>query len=77
MDVLEVLNVHMNESKKNLLFLEGFFFSSSETLTFEKENLIFFNTYLNFNLFYLILVIFFINFVHMNVQNFRYMKNGG
>ena len=56
-DVPEVLNVHMNESKKNLLFLESFF-SSREKLTFEKENLIFFNTYLNFNLFYLIVVIF-------------------
>ena len=39
--------------KKKSIFLEGFFFSS-EKLTFEKENVIFFNTYLNFNLFYLI-----------------------
>ena len=56
-DVPEVLNVHVNESKKNLLFLETFF-SSSEKLTFEKENVIFFNTFLNFNLFYLNVFIF-------------------
>ena len=38
----EVLNVHVNESKKNLLFfiIERFFLSS-EKLTFEKENVIF------------------------------------
>ena len=58
-DVPEVLNVLMTESKKkNLYFFERFFFwiffSSSEKLTFEKENVIFFNTYLNFELFYLI-----------------------
>ena len=57
-NVPEVLNVHMNESKKNLLYLQEFFFSSSEKLTFEKENVIFFNTHLNFNLFNLILIIF-------------------
>ena len=39
--VPEVLNVHVNESKKNLLFLERFFFPSSEKLTFGKENVIF------------------------------------
>ena len=48
------------------------FFSSSEKLTFEKK-CDFFNTCLNFYLFYLIVVIFFVNFVHMNVQNFRYI----
>ena len=45
------------EVKKNLFFLE-IFFSSSEKLTFETENVIFFNTYFNLNLFYLIVVIF-------------------
>ena len=40
-NVSEVLNVHVNESKKNLLFLERFFSPSSEKLTFEKENVIF------------------------------------
>ena len=30
--------------------------NESEKLTFEKENVIFFNTSLNFNLFYLIVV---------------------
>ena len=40
------------EIKKNLLILKGFYFSNSEKLTFEKENVIFF--YLN--LFYLIVV---------------------
>ena len=44
--------------EKNLLFLERFIFSSSEKLTFEKENVIFLNTFFNFNLFYLIEVIF-------------------
>ena len=39
--VQEVLNVHMNVSKKNLLFLDRFFFPSSEKLIFEKENRIF------------------------------------
>ena len=42
---IAVLNVHVNENKKNLLFSEGFFLSSSEKLTFEKENVIFFNTF--------------------------------
>ena len=37
-------------------FFEKDFFSSSEKLTFEKENVIFLNTFLNFNLFYLIVV---------------------
>ena len=41
--------------KKNLFF-RRIFFSSSEKLTFEKENVIFFNTFLNFDLFYLIVV---------------------
>ena len=53
--VPEVLNVHTNESEKKIYFF-GFFFSSSEKLTFEKENVIFFNTFLNFDLFYLIVV---------------------
>ena len=46
----------MNESKKKYIFFRTIFFSSSEKLTFEKENVIFFNTYLNFNSFYLIVV---------------------
>ena len=41
-DVPEVLNVYIIESKKKI--------------TFEKEKVIFFNTYLNFNLFNLIVV---------------------
>ena len=39
-----------------------------------RENVIFLNTFSNFNLLYLIVVIFFVNFVHMNVQKFRYIK---
>ena len=39
-DVSEVLNVNVNESKKKI-YLEIFFFSSSEKLIFEKENRIF------------------------------------
>ena len=54
--VPEVLNVHMNKSKKKICFFRRIFFSSSEKLTFEEENVIFFNTYLNFNLFNLIVV---------------------
>ena len=56
--MLEVLNVHVNESKKKIYFFQKDFFLSSEKLTFEKENVIFLNTFLNFNLFYLIVVIF-------------------
>ena len=44
--------------KINLLLLERFCFSSSEKFNFEKENGIFLNTFLNFNLFYLMVVIF-------------------
>ena len=54
-NVPEVLNVHVNESKKNLLFLE-FFFSRREKLTFEKENVIFSNIFSNLNLFDLIVI---------------------
>ena len=40
--VPEVLTAHVNENnKKNLLFLEGYFFSSNKKITFEKENVIF------------------------------------
>ena len=41
---------------KKSTFLEGFFFSSDEKLTFENENVILFNIFLNLNLFYLIVV---------------------
>ena len=61
--------------KKKSTFSRKIFFSSSKKLTFEKENVILFKTFLNFNLFYLIAVFFFVNFVHMNVQNFRYIAN--
>ena len=70
--VPEVLNVHVNENNfKNLLFLGEFFFASNEKLTFEKENVIFLNTIINFSLFYLIVINFLENFVYVNVQNFR------
>ena len=39
--------------------------------------MIFLNTFLNCNLFYSILVIFLMNFVHRNVQNFRYISSTG
>ena len=58
--------------KKNYFFQKDFF-SSSKKLNIEKENVIFLNTFLNFNLFDLIVVFLFVNFVHMNVQNFRYI----
>ena len=45
-----------------------------EKLTFEKENVIFKSIFSNLNLFNLIMVNFFVKFVHMNVQNFRYIK---
>ena len=43
-DVPEVLNVHVNESKKKYTFFRSIFFSRSEKLTVEKENVIFFTT---------------------------------
>ena len=56
-NVLEVLNVYVNENNvKKLIFLEGFFFPSSEKLTFEIENVILFNTFFNLNLFFSIVV---------------------
>ena len=55
-DVPEVLNVHVNENKKKSTFSRRIFFSSSEKLTFEKENVILFNTFVNFHLFYSIVV---------------------
>ena len=51
-----VLNVHVNENKKKPTIFRKIFFSSSEKLTFEKENVILFNTFPNFNSFYLIVV---------------------
>ena len=42
-NVTEVLNVHVDETNKKIFFLEGFLLSS-EKLSFEKENVIFFNT---------------------------------
>ena len=45
-DVPEVLNVHVNESKKKIYFFyKDFFLPSSEKLTFEKENVIFQNIF--------------------------------
>ena len=46
--VSEVLNVHLNENNKKYTFLRRIFFSSSEKLTFEQGNVIFFNTFLKF-----------------------------
>ena len=60
---------------KKMYFFYKDFFSIIKKLTFEKENVIFLNTYLNFDLLYLIVVHFFPNFVHMNGQNFRYIWN--
>ena len=54
----EVLNVYVNENKRKSTFSRRIFFPSSKKLTFEKENVILFNTFLNFNLFYLIVVFF-------------------
>ena len=45
----EVLTVHENETNKKIYIFKRIFSSSSEKLTFEKENVIFFNTFLNFN----------------------------
>ena len=42
--------------KKKSTFFKRAFFSSSEKLTFEKENVMFSNTFLNLNLFYWIVV---------------------
>ena len=38
--VPEVLNVHVNESKKKSTLFRKIFFPNSEKLTFEKENVI-------------------------------------
>ena len=46
----------MNENNLKNYFFQKDFFLSSEKLTFEKENVIFFDTFLNFNLFDLIVV---------------------
>ena len=55
--VPEVLNVHVNENNKKIYyFWKDFFFASTEKLTFEKANVILFNTFLNLNLFYWIVV---------------------
>ena len=40
-NVPEVLNVHVNETKKKYTFFRKIFSPSSEKLTFEKENVIF------------------------------------
>ena len=55
-NVPEVLNVHVIERKKKSTFFRKIFFSTSEKLPFEKENVIFYNIYLNLNLFYSIVV---------------------
>ena len=55
-NVPEVLNVHVNESKKKSTFFRKIFFPSSEKLIFEKENGILQNIFSNFNLFYFIVV---------------------
>ena len=52
----EVLNVHVNENNKKSIFSRRIFLSNSEKLTSQKENVILFNTLLNVNLFYLIVV---------------------
>ena len=48
----EVLNLHVNESKKKSTFFRKIFFPSSEKLTFENEYVIFQNIFSNLNLFY-------------------------
>ena len=54
--VPEVLNVHVTEDKKKSTFSRRIFFSSNKKLTFEKENVIVFNTFFNLNLFYSIVI---------------------
>ena len=44
----EVLNVHVDETNKKIYFFRRIFFSSSEKLSFEKENVIFFKYILKF-----------------------------
>ena len=45
MDVPEVLNVHVERKKKKSTFFRKIFFSSSQKLTFEKDNIIFLNIF--------------------------------
>ena len=49
--------VRVNENNfTKLIFFRRIFFPNSEKLIFEKENVILFNTFLNLNLFYSIVV---------------------
>ena len=75
-DVPEVLNVHVNENKKKSTFSRRIFFQAifaSKKLTFEKENVILFNTFFNSKFISFNCSYFFVNFSHTNVQNFRYI----
>ena len=48
LNIPQVLNDHVNENYKKIYFVR-IFFSSSKKLNFHKENMIFLNTFLNFN----------------------------
>ena len=63
--VPEVLNVHGNEGKEKSTYVERFF-SKQWKINFWERKCDFLSTFLNFNLFYLILVNFSVNFVHAN-----------
>ena len=54
--VPKVLNVHVNECKKNLLFLERFFFSKQWKINFWERKCDLKNIFSNFNLFSLVVV---------------------
>ena len=58
MDVPEVLNVHVNKIKKKIYFFQKDFFFKQWKINFWERKGNFFNTFLNFNLFNLIVVIF-------------------
>ena len=58
--------------KKNLLFLEIFFFTQGK-INFWERKCDFLKYFFQFELIWFNCGYFFVNFVHMNVQNFRYI----
>ena len=72
-DIPEVLNVHVNESKKKSTLLEFFLFKQWK-INFCERKCEFFKYFLKFQFILFNCGDFFSNFIHMNVQHFRYMN---
>ena len=71
--VPEVLNVHVNEIKKKIYYSSTIFIFKQWKINFWERKCDFLNTLSNVNLFHLIVINFFVNFLDMNPQNFRYI----